>query len=158
MVFWHHRVSEKPEAAKQVSRMVSRLATENSRYFRADLWRRMRVALWRTTSGLLLRAPAISVDTNRLNRVIERTVRGLYRQIRGNRLDPNAQVLVLSDPEAVISERQKIERMLKGPNLRVVQEQVFWFTYNVAADNPRVSVWLLVFFDEYACLAVVQES
>ena len=41
---------------------------------------------------------------------------------------------------------------------RVIQEGVFWYDYVVAADNPAVSMWLLVFFDAYPLLVVAHES
>ncbi len=101
--------------------------------------------------------PAMAVDRARIDRVVSRIVRGLFRSTRGYRLSDAAEIQVVSDPDSVNRQQSQLEVLLRGPNLRNVQERVFWFTHNVAADNPRVSLWLLVFFDEFACIATVRE-
>ena len=138
--------------------MVERTTAPTARGYWNTLYSRLRSLTVRTPDGLDLgSAPAIAVDRARMERVVSRVVRGLFAHSFGRTLDAAAELIVSVDPDAVRESRTKIEQLLAGPHLKEIQEGVFWYTYNVAADNPKVSVWLLVFFDKYACLVFAKE-
>ena len=159
MVLWYHRVADLPQAQLQIRSMIGRVKNERSRGYSTMLMGKLRRLQVRTAAGQILGySPAMSIDAVRIERVVQRFVRGLFFHTRARRLEQSTQIVVQADPDKVREHQEDIYKLLHGPNLVSIQDGVFWYSYNVAADNPLVSLWLLVFFDEYAVLAFVREQ
>jgi len=138
--------------------MVARATAPSAVGYWNYLKGKLRRLVIRTKSGrIAATAPAIAVDAQRMQRVAQRYLRGLFSHVHGRRLALSASIVVQVDPDAVNSQKAEIERLLAGSPGRIVQQGVFWFVQRITTDNPKVSVWLLVFFDQYPLLAVITE-
>jgi hypothetical protein len=111
----------------------------------------------KTPGGLYLgQQPAIVVDANRMTRVLTRYVRGLHRWETGERLPPSAEIIVVSDPEAVLQSEVELRAMFPSPKVVTVRPGVF--TYAMQRTNQSAIAWLLIFFDVLPFLVVTRDS
>jgi hypothetical protein len=156
-VLKHHRISELPQAQAQIRAMLRSAAhPRKSRYTEATLRSFVDVEV-RTPAGLHLGVkPAFRVNGDRLERTVERYVRGLHRHEFGRRICEGSQIAVRVDPEAVLAEKADVLRTFASATKRIVQDGVFTYAFVIPSDNPEASGWLLVFFDEFAILASVR--
>lgn len=116
----------------------------------------------RTASGIYVeKTLAFSVDLTRIFRVVERTVRGLFFEETGRRLDPAYDVMVHSndtlsgqDPASL----QELTRVILAPLANrpatVIGNEVFVYRYAITADDPNVSAWALTFYRNVPFLAL----
>jgi len=119
-----------------------------------------------TPSGLYVgRRGGINVDLERLGRVVERMVRGLYLRETGIRLPSDCLVRAWAEdgladvPKATIDDlRVKIVApVLNRPVIRI-GEETFEYRYILASDEPRASGWLLKFYSSTTFLVVTIPS
>ena len=79
MVLWHHQVSDLPQAQAQVASMVARATAPSAVGYWNYLKGKLRRLVIRTKSGrIAATAPAIAVDAQRMQRVAQRYLRGLF--------------------------------------------------------------------------------
>jgi hypothetical protein len=120
----------------------------------------------RSQAGLYLGSKAAyNVDLGRLDRVVGRTVRGLYYHERRMRIPDTCEVRVWSESglrdlprETVDWLQRKIIRRLLTVNPKAFGEDVFSYRVRFITENPNWSAWLLVFYKSIAFLAVTVET
>ena len=155
----YHRVADLPAAESAVAAMIRAAAKPEKRKYAKATLARFAIADVRTPAGIELgRRPVVRVDANRIRRAAIRYVRGLYRHEVGVTLPGDSEFVAIVEPEGILAARTEVERAMASGTRRVIQEGVFWYVYVVAADNPAVSIWLLVFFDAYPILVVARRS
>ncbi len=122
----------------------------------------MRWVNLRTTSGLYVgRRFGYAVDLNRIRRVIERIIRGLYFWEVGKILCPNNEVRVYTDedielqPKDILGQlKQNILKPLSTYLPKVIGNGAFSYRYQIVKENLRYSVWLLVFYSGFPVLVM----
>lgn len=122
----------------------------------------IRVVQLRTQAGLHLgKRLAFDVNLQCIQRVVERTVRGLFFHVTGQRLHPDYDVAVHSDdtlrekPEEVLEElRQTILIPLARIPPKVIGNGVFMYRFHITNGDPFLSVWALTFYGQVAFLAL----
>jgi hypothetical protein len=108
----------------------------------------------KTPSGLYARKRiAYQVDLNRIRRVVERVVRGLYFVESGNPLGLNNEVRVFTSedlelqPNDVVEELQRtILTPLATYPPKVIGNNVFLYRHHIVEDAPLFSVWGISFY------------
>jgi len=102
-----------------------------------------------------------NVDLNRVRRVVERTVRGLYFAESGNPLGLNNEVRVYSNDDLegqaqdVIDQlRQMVLTPLVTYSPKVIGNNVFLYRHHIIEENPVCSVWGVSFYEQVPFLAM----
>lgn len=116
----------------------------------------------KTPSGLYLgKRMAYDVDMNRIRRVVERVVRGLYFAESGNPLGLSNEVRVYEgedlarQPRGVLKQlQQTILIPLAGLPPTVIGDGVFLYSYQIMKENSSYSVWAISFYGRLPFLAM----
>ncbi len=106
-----------------------------------------------TPGGLFLgRREAFDVNLARLDRVVARTVRGLFSHHTGRRLPQAAEVRAYSEDglrsipsEAAGKVRALVARLLRA-EAHTLGERTFTYRYAIGVDHDLVSAWFLEFY------------
>lgn len=107
-----------------------------------------------TKGGIYLgKGVSYQVDLDRLNRVAERIIRGLFFHHKHYRLPNNYKVsalettgIRLSSKEEALSIADTIKRTIAGRRANIIDKEIFSYFFIFAEDEPNVSEWLLLFF------------
>lgn len=106
------------------------------------------------SSGLYLgKKGGFNVDLNRLSRVVERIVRGLYWHETGVRLPKSAFVRAWSE-DGLVDVREDvmndIQRTIVAPLMTsppiAIGDDTFTYRHKLAADEPLASAWIMTFY------------
>ncbi len=110
----------------------------------------------RTEGGILLGTkPALEVDGNRLGRVGERIVRGLFFHEVGKRVPDTHNVhgrLRQGDPSHVLEPMGNV----KFPPFKRIQDGVFSYTWLHVAEDRDSTVWLMLFYERLPMFGFTQ--
>ncbi|MCE5250268.1 hypothetical protein LLG96_08615 [bacterium] len=152
----YYAVADKPQAKDQLAAMY-RAATKSKKrkYAERTLSSFFKIEVISSAGIYLGTVPAYRIDTVRFNRVVIRYIKGLYRYDTGTRLPDDRHIEVISDPDTIHQKRQQVEQLLAGSESKNIQEGVFWYAWGQAVDNPAASFWLLVFYDAFPIIAVI---
>lgn len=120
----------------------------------------------RTQAGLYLgKKFAFDVDLQRIHRVVERTVRGLFFHETGQRLCPEYDVAIHSNDTLSENSANFLEELRKTILLplaqippKVIGDEVFMYRFHVTQEDPFVSVWALTFYQSVPFLALTGPS
>jgi hypothetical protein len=102
---------------------------------------------------------------NRIRRVVERTVRGLYFAESGSPLGPDTEVRIYCDedleslPSDILKQlRQTILTPLAALPTTVIGDGFFWYRHQIAKQNPPYSVWAISFYERLHFLVMTGPS
>jgi hypothetical protein len=119
-----------------------------------------------TRSGLFLgKRPVYDVDLDRLDRVAQRIVKGLFYYERGSRLPDGYEVAAFSAAGLSALDKQFKEHIIKNvvdPILlnipRTIGNNVFTYRVAFAPEDPNLSVWHLIFYEKVVFLCFTTSS
>jgi hypothetical protein len=103
-----------------------------------------------TDSGIYLgHAPALMFDQDRVNRVSQRIVRGLFFHKKGYRLPPHYEVVGLLKQFGMEPLLEPLRQQgINFPPLRVIQSGVFAYTFRATLEDPNTTMWLALFYQK----------
>ena len=158
-VLKYHAVSGKPQAKKQLAAMY-RAATipQKRKYTDRTISAFIKTDVMSSGGIYLGTVPAYRIERQRLESAVERYVRGLYRYDTKLRLPDDRHIKVIINPEVLYRWRQQIEDLLAGARSKTIQEGVFWYSWQPLEDKPETSFWLLVFYDSFPIIAVIDKD
>jgi hypothetical protein len=116
----------------------------------------------KTKSGIFLgKRLGYNVDMDRIRKVVQRIVRGLYFIESGNPLGINNEVRVWVEedlqeqPLKVLQQFQEtIFKPLATLSPKIIGNNVFIYRYQITKENPLVSIWLMSFYEHIPFLAI----
>jgi hypothetical protein len=116
----------------------------------------------KTKSGLYVgRRFGYNVNMNRIRRVVQRIVRGLYFSESGKPLGLYNEVRVNMDedlmqqpPEFLEQLKQTILNPLASLPPKIIDNNTFLYRYYISKENPVISVWGLSFYGHVQFLAI----
>ncbi|BBO34592.1 hypothetical protein PLANPX_4204 [Lacipirellula parvula] len=154
------------EGALQVMQTGLRgLFRPEAKGFRTAILSRLETVNLVTPSGIFLgEGLRTEVDYERLDRVVRRTVRGLYFREYHARLPKTTQISAMIDSsfnEAEVAARNGRDRVvdwLRECPPRVIQAGVFHYWHRLDNDSPENGAWLLVFYDRVWYLVTTASS
>lgn len=161
MLCLSQNVGESSEAQKNWTQIFRSLARPQARGMTNAFLQSMHPVQAKTWSGIYLGTMmGFSVNMERINRVIERTVRGLYFHEWKRRLPEDhivdvfcADTLIGLPPENLTHFQQTIILPLASVDPKIIAPGVFSYRFLVAADGPA-SAWALTFYDRKTFLAI----
>jgi len=118
-----------------------------------------------TQGGIYLgTAPTYDVDLSRLDRVVQRTVLGLFYHESGRRLSPTHEINSYLPDEIALENEDQLDDLKKlltwclGGSHVDIGEGVFSYWFNRVQDDPDSTGWLLRFYEAVHCLCVTAPS
>jgi hypothetical protein len=126
---------------------------------RTDLVRKMRRAERRTQAGLYLgTGVTVDVDLARLDRVVARTVAGLYFRHFGKRVKPGRDVHAhnmsgFQEGANLEYLREMLQLTAEGDEHRI--GDVLRYRFRATVDEPDVMSWALLFYERVGFIAFV---
>jgi hypothetical protein len=150
-----------PDAKRNLRPIMNSLQRPQFQGMAKTLMKDLREVWLRTPSGIYTeRAQAFDVDLNRIFRVVERTVRGLFFAETKKRLDPAYCVRVESNdtlsrqaPDLLEHITRTILTPLSLRPAKVIGNEVFVYRYAITAEDPNASAWALTFYGNVPFLA-----
>jgi hypothetical protein len=152
---------------QQILPVVFRSLTKRNKVgFSKSLFQSIRETNFMTSSGLFIgQRPAFDVDLARLDRVAQRTVKGLFYHERKSRLPGEYEVFAFSTSGLSALEKNlkaHIVTNIVDPILlhapRTIGNNVFTYRVAFAPEDPNVSVWHLIFYEKVAFLCFTTPS
>ncbi|MCK5757772.1 MAG: hypothetical protein KAH14_01675 [Clostridiales bacterium] len=138
---------------KLIPDMFSKLGSTKKTGFRTSLLNNLDHIDIQTKSGIIVpNKLASKIDMSRMNRVIERTVRGLYyHEMKQMILKSNVQVRVIfyEDMDTSTEETKNIIKAVYPMQIITIEDDIFNYRFVYDQDKPAVSVWLLCFYKEF---------
>ncbi len=157
VVVRYQHISGLAVAQQQVGKMLRAMALPAKQKYAKRTIEALTQVEVRSEGGIIVgKAPAYKVDVVRLTRAVERYVRGLYRYELGKRVPQDLDAHLTANPDDVTSFQDEIVRTFRGAQRRVVQENIFWYSWLTFDDVPNAAAWLLVFFDHFPVLAILR--
>jgi hypothetical protein len=155
-------VGDSPEAQKNWPSIFRSLRRPEARGMTKALLESIRPVQAITGGGIHLgMRMGLKVNLERINRVVERTVRGLYFSERKQRLPAGYGVLVHCDetlkrlpPDCLEQLQQTVILPLAAVEPKIVAPGVFFYRLMMAEDNPAASAWALTFYERRSFLAI----
>jgi hypothetical protein len=156
VVVKYHRVADLPQAQQQVDAMIRAAGKPAKRRYAEATWRSFIDVERRTPAGLILgTAPAYIVDVPRIERAVQRYVRGLHRYQLGSRVPDGSTVNVAVNADHVRASGKDVVNVFAAAGRRIVQAGVYWYAWVSPPDRPEASAWLLVLFDAFRLMGFV---
>lgn len=152
---------DSPEAQKNWASILHSLERPQAQGMTKSLLRSIRPVQAVTWGGIHLGVKTgFRVEFDRISRVIERTVRGLYFNEQKRRLPEGHDVVVYCDeslsrlsPDGLARFQQTINLPLAAVAPKVIAPGVFHYRFLVAEDGPA-SAWALSFYERKTFLAI----
>lgn len=150
-----HDVAGQPAFKDRLDSLYRSWARPQSRRFAQAVFNSIRVVELRSQAGLFLgRAPAHSINPERVGKVIRRIVKGLHFHERNQRIPDDHDVHVIPWIESDASTLNSLPRFFLGQRIVRIGD-VFEYTWAAAQDRPFTSIWLFRFYGKAVCLASV---
>jgi len=155
-------IGDSPEAQKNWAPIFRSLRRPQAQGMKKSLLESIRPVQAMSWGGIHLGTTmGFKVDLARINRVIERTVRGLYFKEMNRRLPEGWNVFVQCD-ETLIHESPAVLEELRQTTLlplaaqqpRIIAPGIFFYKYVVDENMPAASAWALTFYDTRSFLAI----
>ena len=149
------RTENHPEARKVRQKFFRALHREEARGYTKSIVDNVVPLDVFTQAGIYVgSAGGYEVDHERLDRVAERIVKGLYSHTYGIRLSESYQVECIDDNYLANSDRDEQDKILRPfmpmdgqPPTRAIGKGVFAYWNLRADDNEFVTAWILRFYD-----------
>jgi hypothetical protein len=161
MLCLNNDVGESPEAQKNWPAILRSLGREQAIGMRTALLKSIHPVQAMTWGGIYLgEMTGYDVKLDRINRVISRTVRGLYFHEQKRRMPDDHDVYVWCDETLIRLQRedydhfqQKLIQPVMSEAPKVVAPGVFDYRFLMFDDGPG-SIWLLSFYERKSFLAI----
>jgi hypothetical protein len=155
-------VGESPEAQKNWAAVFRSLERPEAQGMTKAFLGRIHPVQAMTWSGIHLgKKIGFDVDLERINRVIARTVRGLYFHEWKQRLPEGYDVAVHCDetlirlPPDISAEFQRMVILpMASVEPKIIAPGVFFYRFLVAEDSPLASAWCMTFYERKTFLAI----
>lgn len=121
------------------------------------------VQTWRPDPKSNLTQPmyAIRVAWHRIKKTMTRIVRGLYWHHLGKKVPNDLEVMIIGDKERdaydiprLLIFKEITDSCLKGQR-RIVVDKVFAYSVQFVAEDPRMAVFVMVFYNSEIFVALV---
>jgi hypothetical protein len=153
------RLGDEAGVSSSVIRSMDRPA---ARGFRQAVFGSIRRAMVQTEAGLIVPAFSITVNTERLLRTVEKTIRGLYYHVSGEPLPVGTGVWARVYEQAMREEPDAVRAEIRGTLLPSLAEQpevkiggdIFAYRYARDPDHPHCTAWWLVFYRRFGFLGL----
>jgi hypothetical protein len=108
-----------------------------------------------TDSGIYLgHAPALKFDQDRVNRVSQRIVRGLFFHEKGYPVPLDYEVFGLLKQFGMEPLLETLQQQgIKFPTLRIIQSGMFTYTFRATTEDPNTTMWLALFYQKLSFVA-----
>jgi hypothetical protein len=104
---------------------------------------------------------AIPVAWHRIRKTMERIVRGLYWHHLGTKVPDDLEVMIIGDKDretydlqATLVLKELTESCLRGER-RVVVDKIFAYSVQFTAEDPRVCIFVMVFYHSQIFVALI---
>jgi hypothetical protein len=158
---WMVTVSAKAvgsEAAKAREQRFSMPASDRRRRMATNVLKAKTPIEVTTPAGLYLgQATGYNVDLARVNRVLERIVRGLYFVERNVRVPEGAMVSASAEPPPDAYHPESIQALLQRGG-RSVANGAFRYWFSAVDDHPASALVLMRFFENVVALGLVLDA
>lgn len=162
MLTLRHDVADHPDAKEILPTVMRSLEKPDKIGFRNSLLKNLQKRDLMSRGGLYLgKAATLNVDLNRIYRVLERVIKGLFYHEKGYRLPDNYMVNIYSDSEMeTLTEdaRNKLKvdiiQPLASKTPHTVGNDVFSYRVAFTDVDPNTSAWVLIFYQNVFFLCV----
>jgi len=161
MMMVMRRDATHPAVPKLLPAVLRGLGKARKKGMLHGLLRSMRSVPVKTSAGLYVgNAEAYDVNLERLGRVTDRIVKGLYFKEFGGRLPSTHGVrsfaesgLTDIDSDLRLTVRQTVEALVSKPP-RVIGEGVFEYWFQATREDPATTAWLMRFYavESFFCM------
>ncbi|HEY9826876.1 MAG TPA: hypothetical protein V6D19_15665 [Stenomitos sp.] len=146
------KVSEGSLAQGAIDSLGRSLRRKEQKGFSRTILRSIKEVEIVTEAGILLgKEPVFQLDIERIGRVAQRIIRGLFFHEKGYSLPSGYEVFVRIQQFGL----KPILEQLPGvhfPQLRIVQNGIFSYTFKETEEDQNSSIWLLFFYKELPLL------
>lgn len=151
--------SEHPKAKASWDSIFRSLNRKEAKGLRSSFFSDIRHIQLRTQTGLYIgSALAYDVDMNRIRRVVERTVRGLYFAESCKPLGLSNEVRINTYEEIPSDKLDEIKQTIlmshTAVNSKVIGDNVFSYCFHIANENPVYSIWGMSFYAKVLFLCI----
>jgi hypothetical protein len=145
------------DAAGVSASIIRSMQRQAARGFRQSVFGSIQRVMVQTKGGLVLPAFSITVNTERLLRTVEKTIKGLYFHASSEPLPAGSSVWARVYEQAMQEETAAVKEELRGTVLPSLAEQpevqiggdIFAFRYARDGDNPHCTAWWLEFYRRF---------
>lgn len=149
-----HDAASRPEARENWSAVFRSLGKREATGLRNSFFTDIRTIQLHTPAGIYVgRALGYDVDMDRIRRVVERTIRGLYFTERHSPLGLTNEVRVYTNEDLQEQAKEALNVLTKNVLLplaaqtpKVIGNDVFSYRFHISNEAPIHSVWALVFY------------
>lgn len=142
------RVFDEPLSQGATDSLLRSLRRQEQRGFAKNILKSIQEIKIVTEAGIYVgREPAFKLDIQRIDRVTQRIIRGLFFHEKGHSVPVEYEVSACIQQfglEPVLKQLQEVQ----FPQLRIVQDGVFSYTFKGSEEDPDSSIWLLWFYKE----------
>lgn len=98
-------------------------------------------------SGIYLgKETAFNFDANRIDRVTQRILRGLFFHEKGYPLPSEYEVFAIIQQFGLEKFLEKLPPRIQFPEVRIIQDGIFCYTLKETQEDPNSCIWILWFF------------
>ncbi len=163
----HQEVADCPEALEVQAAMMRSFGDPRQKGYTRGFFNHVKLVNPKTPAGLLLpRQPALDLESHRLERVVERIVRGLFYHEFADRISDGYEIRsfcvtdrLRQSPDACRDFIQEVFPLFNWSPVREVGPGVFKYRLSLSPCDRYTSMWLLAFYERvhfYAC--VIREN
>jgi hypothetical protein len=157
------QAGDHPDAQRNIQKVLRSLQNPKAPGLKKSFFSSLKNVWLKSPGGLFLgRGVAYTVDTQRIFRVVERTVRGLFFYETGRRIPDGCEVVVHCNDTLVTFPPDVLETLteqflipLAQATQKVIGDDVFSYRFLFAADDPSTSAWALTFYKTVPFFALV---
>ncbi len=142
------KVSDNLLAQSSIDSLVRSLNRKKQKKFARTIMRSIKEVEIITEAGILLsKEPVFQLDIERIDRVAQRIIRGLFFHEKGYKLPSEYRVFAKIQQfglEPILKQLPEVQ----FPQLRIVQNGIFSYTFRETEEDQNSSIWLLLFYEE----------
>ncbi|MDX2215705.1 MAG: hypothetical protein SFY66_20755 [Oculatellaceae cyanobacterium bins.114] len=142
------KVSETPLAQGAIDSLVRSVSRQKQRGFSRTILKSIKEVEIVTKTGIFLgKEPAFQLDIERIDRVAQRIIRGLFFHEKGYAVPAGYEVFTSIQQfglEPILEQLTEVH----FPQLHIVQDGIFSYTFKETEEDPNSIIWLLLFYKE----------
>lgn len=142
------KVSENPLAQGAIDSLLRSFRREKHKKFSRNILRNIKEIEVVTKAGIFLsKELALKLETERINRVAQRIIRGLFFHEKKYPLPAGYEISV-SIQQFGLEPLFKQLSEVHFPQPRIVQDGIFSYTFKETEEDSNSSIWLILFYKE----------
>ncbi|HPS59110.1 MAG TPA: hypothetical protein PK514_13480 [Spirochaetota bacterium] len=139
-----YKVSDEPSACSVINTLIR--SANRSEGFALLLKNSIKDVDVFTEAGIYLgQEGAFKLDVNRIDRVAQRIIRGLFFNAKGYPFPTNYQVIAKIQQFGLNDILEKLQG-INFPPLIIIQNGIFCYTYHETIEDVNSGVWILLFY------------